>query len=64
MKTTAVNLAGLLDQLSEEKINLVVDGAEVIAAGPGTGNSSSSSSSESGPAAVSSSEVPGRGLGL
>jgi hypothetical protein len=61
MKTAEVNFANLLEQLSEERINLVVDGNAVVA---GHSGSCHSSSSESGPAAVSSSEVPGRGLGL
>jgi hypothetical protein len=58
MKTAEVNFAALLNQLSEERINLVVDGNAVVAGDSGSGHSSEESKNNS------SSEVPGRALGL
>lgn len=60
MKTAEVNFAALLEQLSEEKVNLVVDAKGVVAGDSGSGKSSSSSSHPG----VSSSEVPGKAYGL
>jgi len=57
MKTSNVNLVNLLDQLSEEKINRVVD-EHVIRAGWTSGESSKHSDRS-----VRSSSNPGRHLG-